>query len=854
MALRGEAVSLGRRAGVNAATEPGALNNCSMGLGRILGRKHTQAGTAHEEPARATESRLGALRERLRGELRDDALTGGLKLASDDADARTHADALILVAWRRFSEAAALFARLTQFPDVDDHVLVDAGWCFHALGRAQAALDCFARVLARSPSSTDALFGASSAQFSLKALAEAKDGFLRLLALAPGYPDAWLALGHVELALGNGAAAEAAARQAIDHFPASEEAWCLLARLQKMLGRDDEAFTTFAHARALGLATGDGSMTAGHLAVALVETGQQAKALALCEEVLTTTPNAFLSASYAIALLTVGRLREGWSQYESRWYRAPMLATRVRYDCPLWHGQPLVGKTIMLRSEQGIGDVVQFARYASLLKAQGARVLLHAHAGMGRLAAGFTDVDEVQEKIRLPIEFDYFINMMSLPRVFDTGLDGIPASVPYLAVDAALSKQWRTRIAGAGLRVGLVWAGNPRHLRDHDRSIPLACLAPLWGLPQVRFFSLQKDLRKADAPHVPDRRMLELLGPELTDLCDAAAAIEQLDLLISVDTALAHLAGALGKPVWLLLPSVADFRWLEDREDSPWYPTMRLVRQKRAGDWAEVVDRVRDMLCIASGDPSGLVPSPRIAPASRTVPAQPAPSSIPEFEETDAGILQVIPGLDQEARALQTFGEYLGHRLDVILDHIPMDAWIVEVGSGFGAHAIRLSRMLAPEAALLLYEGRHGVSRILRQNLEANGVADRVSLPRGRLLPNDDPNDGPLHSIDQLRLPRLDLLVLRVGDPGAILAGCDQTLWTSRPKVLVGDEHGAALADVVRIVREYSYRIWRLDSPVFRTNNFKGNPIAHGRQVVSSILCIPEEAEAGAVDRLEEIR
>lgn len=824
-----------------------------MGLWGRLGkaRSATASSPAPREVRQASHQILQSLRAALSGPQRD-AILSGSDRSFASACTLPEARALVLTAWRRFREASLQYGGIVQVPEVSEEILVEAAWCFHASGRSTEAILCVERALARSPDDPHALFCAACLHAAAHAYEAAQASARPLLSLAPDYPDAWLTLGQIELAQGS-AGAEATARRSVESEPGSARAWCLWARTLKAFGREQEALRAFARARELESESGDDALSSGHLAVALVEAGQYRAALALCEEVLPVAPTPYMSATYAVALLSVGRLREGWRQYEYRWYQEPMLDTRVRYECPLWDGQPLAGKAIMLRSEQGIGDVIQFARYASLLKARGARVLLHVHAGMGKLASRFADVDEVQEQLTLPIEFDYYLHMMSLPRVFGTDLASIPRSVPYLSVDPQATDKWRARIGAAKLRVGVVWAGNPKHIRDRSRSIPLEVLAPLWELAGVRFFSLQKELRDTDAPHMPDSALLEPFGAELEDLVDAAAAIDALDLLITVDTAMSHLAGAMGKPVWLLLPLVADFRWLEEREDSPWYPTMRLIRQRRAGDWIEVIDRVREMLEVVSRGAASMLPP--VSPPSQVPRASPAVAPVvAEVVETMAGILQVVPGTDEETSALQRYGEYVPHQLDVVLRLIPMDAWIVEVGSGVGSHAIWLSKVLSEEANIILYESRRLVQRILRQNLEANGVANRVSLPRGRLLADDEwDNGGPTHTIDQLALPRLDLLKLRTRDPAAVLQGSDQTIWRSRPRILISQEHGAWPPDLVQTIRRYSYRTWLLDSPTCRSENFAGIGMAREHAEVRSLLCMPEEREAAATHGLKEV-
>ena len=273
-----------------------------------------------------------------------------------------------------------------------------------------------------------------------------------------------------------------------------------------------------------------------------------------------------------------------------------MASTRPNFQQPVWSGQDLRGKTILLRAEQGFGDVIQFVRYAPSVKALGAKVLLQLNLGLERMAKSFVGIDGIWLPDQPSPAFDFYIHLMSLPGVFGTELDSIPADIPYLHAEPEKADEWARRLQSSEARkVGLVWAGNPGHLRDRYRSMSLHTLAPLFD---VGGHSLLFSCRRVLRWRKPRSSSLELidLDPELQDWSDTAAAISQLDLVICVDTAVAHVAGAMGKPVWVMLPRNADWRWLLDRDDSPWYPTMRLFRQSRHGDWDEVVGRVKASL------------------------------------------------------------------------------------------------------------------------------------------------------------------------------------------------------------------------------------------------------------------
>ena len=332
-----------------------------------------------------------------------------------------------------------------------------------------------------------------------------------------------------------------------------------------------------------------------NLAAALAKLGKNAEAFAEYERTLAIDPN-YAKAQFGLGMLRLlhGDFARGWEGYESRWQTADPSIPRREFTQPLWDGSDLSGRTILLYSEQGYGDAIQFVRYLPMVLARGGRVVLESLAGLAPLFRQLPGVEQVITWGEELPAFDVRCPLLTLPKVFTTRLDSIPAEVPYLVVPQDRLELWRRRLADdAKPKVGLVWSGNPRHMNDRERSIPANLLAPLGQFQEISFYSLQKWEGSAPpavgaAPGLP----LRDLTADLRDFADTAALIENLDLVISVDTAVAHLAGALARPVWLLVPSVPDWRWLLDRADSPWYPTMRIFRQKQRRDWPGVVAHV----------------------------------------------------------------------------------------------------------------------------------------------------------------------------------------------------------------------------------------------------------------------
>jgi len=356
--------------------------------------------------------------------------------------------------------------------------------------------------------------------------------------------------------------------------------------------------------RAIALAP---SLHAPYLAMAHAcqDCGDPAGALALLRRASTLAP-ALPSVRYnlAEALLQHGLFDEGWQAYEARWQARELALTRPACTNPEWTGQDITGRTLLVVEEQGFGDTLHFIRLIPLVKARGARrIVLQCRAPLVRLLAGMEGVDAVTATLPDPGAYDLWVPLLSLMQRLAVSPDRIPAAVPYLAAPPDAIRHWTGALPETkDLRVGLVWAGDPRlghaaaSRTDARRSLALAQLAPLLTVPGVSWVSLQKGPAAAqlDSPAVFDPM------PGATDFADTAAIVRQLDLVIGVDTAVIHLAGALGVPVWVLSRFSGCWRWLLDRDDSPWYPTLRLFRQQRPGEWAPVVAQMREELLRAA--------------------------------------------------------------------------------------------------------------------------------------------------------------------------------------------------------------------------------------------------------------
>lgn len=338
-----------------------------------------------------------------------------------------------------------------------------------------------------------------------------------------------------------------------------------------------------------------------HLAALFYNAGHVYDAINIYQRIIAANPaDADAHACLGICRLLIGDFQGGWPEYEWR------LKTRSMAEPPSgrprWNGESLKNKTILVEAEQGHGDTIQFVRYLPRIKSLGATIVIGCQPALHRLLAESIAVDQILNQGDLAPPFDIETTLLSLPGIFQTSLETIPAEVPYLRIPQGSGARAITVVTqySGSLRVGIVWSGGI-HTKNPHRSVGLEQFSVLFGTAGTKFFSLQKGDAMTELNMVP-QNIIDDLGPYLADFSDTAAVIQELDLVISVDTAVAHLAGALGKPIWVLIPFASDWRWMLEREDSPWYPTMRLFRQPKPGDWASVIRRVAGELKALVGD------------------------------------------------------------------------------------------------------------------------------------------------------------------------------------------------------------------------------------------------------------
>ncbi|MDX2241352.1 MAG: tetratricopeptide repeat protein [Leptolyngbyaceae cyanobacterium bins.302] len=497
---------------------------------------------------------------------------------------------------------------------------------FHEQGKLEEAIPHYQKALALKPSNPDAHNNYANALRERGQLDEAIHHYQQAIAAKPEYADAYNNLGLAYYAKGDFANAAAAYHQAIQRRPEFPQALNHLGNAYKELGNFAEAAKYYQQAIALKPNYAKAYNNWGNI---FRDEGDLQTAIQYYDQATAIDPD-FAEAHWnkALTFLLGGDLQRGFEEYEWRRYvNLPSFKSLRDFPGPRWDGSPLNGQLIYLHAEQGMGDIIQFVRYVPLVVQQGGRVILECHPPLMNLLSGIPGVEQLVPYGGAPSGYHIQAPLLSLPYIFRTAAATVPATVPYLHPPTSSAQlppprsQPPTPIPQP-LKLGIVWSGNPENPYNRTRAVPLELLLPLGELPHVELYSLQKDLQPGDQTLLQANPAIHDLRDLMQDFVDTAALIQQLDLVISIDSAVTHLAGALGKPTWLLLPFAPDWRWMVHREDSPWYPSLRIFRQPIAGDWASVLQQVQEGLESSTHAPI-LPPNPQ-SPL-RSV-AQPTPN------------------------------------------------------------------------------------------------------------------------------------------------------------------------------------------------------------------------------------
>lgn len=522
-----------------------------------------------------------------------------LSLDSSDAIVRTDIGNL-LMAQQDFLKAAEYYRKAAEIqPDYTD-AWYNLGCALQNMGKEADALHIYTKVIALKSDFSMAYFNMGNIYRHLGDKEAARASYEKAAAL--GYAEAYFNLAKLHDDSGNKAEAVKLYEKAAETSNDAAEVYYNKAEVAKTAGHFDEAITYYQHALAVKPDYADCYNNIGHI---LQATGRLDEAEKYYEQAIAVQPETAYVFAYwnkALLLLQQGDYERGFAEYEWRFKTGRTTDLTLLYTTlPRWQGEQLNGKKLLVLAEQGFGDSIQFIRYLRLVKEAGGTVGFVTRPELACLFAELDIIDELfiyvsdEEAAR---RYDYVIPLLSLPHLFKTTWNTVPSAIPYLSVDEKRYTIWQNKLKdyNKGLKVGLVWSGNSEDKERLDRTCGLAAYKPLADVNNVTFFSLQKEKAAQEVKKAPSGMQIVDLSPELYDFMDTAAVISQLDLVITVDTAVAHLAGALGKPVWVILPYNADWRWRLELSDTVWYPSMRLFRQKVRSRWEEVMVEAREAL------------------------------------------------------------------------------------------------------------------------------------------------------------------------------------------------------------------------------------------------------------------
>jgi tetratricopeptide (TPR) repeat protein len=519
-----------------------------------------------------------------------DAYDKALSIEPDSAEAWL-GRGNVLYELTRHDEALAAFEKaLTLDADLAG-ALIGRGNIFWGLKRYDEASAAYDEALSIAPDAANAWLGRGNVLFDLKRNDEAFAAFDKALSINPDLAGAWLGRGNVSWSSHRHDEALAAFDEALAIEPELVGAWLGRGNVFTDLKRFNDALAAFDRTLSIKPDTAEAWLGRGN---AFTDLKRYDDAFAAYGKATSLNPD--LGEAHfneGLLRLLLGDTAIGFKKYEYRWSVRQQRDTRRNFSQPIWLGDSDIGnRTILIHAEQGLGDTLLCCRYVPMVAALGARVILEVQPALVSLLRSLQGLSTLIAKGETIPHFDMHCPMMSLPLAFKTTVATIPNHVPYLSVAPETIERWRSRLAGPGLKVGIAWAGSQRFIKDAERSVLLQNILPLLAGDGVSYFCLQKDLREGDEVILDANPQIVRLDREISDFADTAAIMMSLDVIITSDTAVANLAGALGRKVWVLLPFIPDWRWSLDRDDTPWYPTATLFRQQKIGDWPAMVNRV----------------------------------------------------------------------------------------------------------------------------------------------------------------------------------------------------------------------------------------------------------------------
>lgn len=723
--------------------------------------------------------------------------------------------------------------------------LLQQGWNLHQSGDLIAAEAIYRQVLASDPENANAWCYLGMVCFDAKRLDESIAAYRRAVEISPQFAVAHNNLGNTFRTLHRYQEAIASYNAALRIKP--EYVNALVNRATALLWEGDFRVGIESASQALSFAPQDRGARKV-LATAKMWQGELVAAVKEYRQLLVEDDSdAEIHKNLSMILLLQGNLAEGWREYQWRHKMPGSIGPHLPGPC--WDGSSLDGKTILLVAEQGLGDTIQFIRYAQVLKSQyRCRVIALVQQPLQPLLQNYAPLDGLVVQGHSAPSYDVWAPLLSVPSLLgENDIGDLPCAGPYLKADDSLVAQWRDRLSGLnGFRVGIAWQGNPQMNTDRFRSVPLHEFLPLAKLRGIQFISLQRNHGLRQLETLPACMDILSLGDNFDvssgPFMDTAAVMANLDLVITSDTAIAHLAGALGVKTWVALAHTPDWRWFLRRDDSPWYPSLRLFRQPQPGDWGSVLRQMAGELPLLD---------------SQIRPRQPA-----DYRVADTGCNRLIRarhGLflyDRNDRtiglSLELYGEYAEGEIQLFRQVVRPGSTVVEAGANIGCHTVPLARLAGENGGVHAFEPQQVIFQTLCANVALNGLS-KISCRQAAL---GDVFDAkvPALTIDSLGLPHCHFLKANVnGSELAVLRGAVDTIRRCQPVLYVTANRREQSAQLVAHIRGLGYRLFWHPVSAYSPDNWFDNPHNELKGVVSrNMFCIPSHLRA-SITGLQEV-
>ncbi len=768
----------------------------------------------------------------------------------------------------RYDDAVILLGRAVQYSPGTTIFHNSLGNALLALDRIDESILCYRDALKLDPNIAQTYCNISVALTKKQLFNEALQSLGIALRLKTDYTDALYQTGFIFGRQNKPTEAIACFKEVVKFEPDRTEALFALGVALGEVDKEEEAIACYR--KALEIAP-DHMYALNNLGLLLKGRCEIDQAITAYRKAIAIKPeSAGFHWNLSHVLLLTGNLQAGWKEFEWRlkkndWQKANLRSCNV----PLWNGESLAGKTLLIHDEQGLGDTIQFIRYLPMVKALGGDIIFETQEPLMKLLKDFPGIDRLIKQSPnglLPSDMDFYVPLLSLPAILNTTIDTIPDTVPYLYANTEKTKCRREQLRGDGFKLGIVWAGAAKNPNDRNRSCDLRQFEPLAGIKGLSLIGIQQGKAAEQVNNLPEGFEVINYGLELENFTDTMGLIENLDLVIAVDTAVAHLAGAMGKPVWILLPFSPDWRWFLKYSDTPWYPSMRIYRQEKKGDWASVFEQIKKDLGVLVAEKES--EKKNITPDKQFNKIKSCRHGMICYNQNDIYI----------GKSFDLYGEFSEGEVELFRALARNENVILDIGANIGAHTLFFAKAVGPTGQVHAFEPQRIVFQTLCANMALNHIVNtfcyNIALgkaPGTILVPQVRPwenfNFGGLSlgshqsgdpvevkTIDSLHLPKCNFIKIDAeGMELDILTGAVNTIKKLQPIMYVENDRKDKSNGLTRYIDSLGYDMYWHKPALYNPENFFNNPENIFGNIVSlNMICLPKNL-GGLLKKYEKV-